>query len=154
MSSIRREGNTIFQGLDDREAELGRIAFEENTQKHVLWLKDHAGIILGTAGAYCRADEYDSIEEAWQKAPRSPAAFILHLIWMRQCLESDIEQTIERDWDEIQALLDEDVPQETFRNVVLQRVKTLAKGALDALSVQLAREGVARIVSLFTDPPP
>lgn len=149
MSSIRLEGNTIYQEVEGHHAVLGEIRIAEESPGYVLWLKDHGGIVTGAAGTYCRADEYASLEEARRLSPHSPAAFILHMVWMRQTIEADVDRIIERDWDKVLAWTDEDISKEAFRNVVQKKIRRLAQGSLEIFADRLAREGIEKLVALF-----
>lgn len=86
MSSILWRGNNLFQRLRGEEAHLGHVAFDDNSQTYVLWLKD-PGDIVGIP--FVRGDAFSTMEEAKARAATCPTAFLMHLIWMHQLRRDD-----------------------------------------------------------------
>ena len=87
MSNMRWEDDQkIVQGLRDQTAELGYIGAETHTGKFVLWLKDNEGI-FGAKDGYIRGDEWDSLDEAKQRAIDSTSARLAHFIWLQSLKE-------------------------------------------------------------------
>ena len=54
MSSITWSGNQLIQRVGKSEGELGKVAWDGNSETAVLWLKDTGGV-LGAQDAYIRA---------------------------------------------------------------------------------------------------
>ena len=117
MSTMTWDGNRIMQQVGRNKEELGDIRFDENTKTWVLWLKDAFGV-LGLNGGDIRGDEYESDEEAKDKAMVSPAAFIMHYIWIRRVTKRQIIEALDEHWDEISSKLDSDTDKETLLNRV------------------------------------
>lgn len=92
MSSILWRGNNLFQRVRGEEAHLGHVAFDDNSQTYVLWLKD-PGDIVGMP--FVRGDAFSTMEEAKARAATCPTAFLMHLIWMHQLRRDDAEEESE-----------------------------------------------------------
>ncbi len=87
MSGMRWEDDgKIVQELRNQKAELGYIGHERDTGKFILWLKDPEGIFGNKAG-YIRGDEWDSLDEAKQRALDSTSARLAHFMWLQSLKE-------------------------------------------------------------------
>ncbi len=87
MSNMRFvDDGKIVQGRRDQTAELGYIGHEKQTGKFVLWLKDPEGI-FGAKDGHIRGDEWDSLDEAKQRAIDSTSARLAHFMWLQSLKE-------------------------------------------------------------------
>ena len=108
MSSFVWQGHRIIQRVGDDSDELGHVALDASTGKYVLWLKDTGGVYFATSGKpfYMRAEEFTSLEDAIENAPDSPAANIMHMLWLRDGIRRAVRKAIEENWDLISPALD------------------------------------------------
>ena len=115
MSTIRWQGDRLFQKVGNNVAELGYVALDNDSRTYVLWLKDTCGL-LGLS--YIRGDEFSSMGEAKAKAATSPSAFIMHFIWMRSFSKRQITEALEEHWEEISSKLEDGITKDKLRDTV------------------------------------
>ena len=92
MSTITWQGNRLIQRITskNREEELGKVEFDENTKTYVLWLKDTHNFFKTNYG-YVRGDEYGSLDLAKEKAAQSVSASLLHHLWMMPKTKQEVK---------------------------------------------------------------
>ena len=99
MSSVSWRGNHLIQRWREESAELGFVEEDTETGKVTLWLKDTCGVVQ--RGTYMLGGKFDSMAHAGDDAIGSPAAGIMHHIWLRQAAICDVETVLGESWDEI-----------------------------------------------------
>ena len=104
MSGMHWRENRLIQRVGDKQGELGYVARDGSTGGYVLWLKDHDGVFLNPAGSYVRGDEWATLHEAKEKAPRSASAMLAHLMWMKSAPHRYGFLAMQFDKDEIENL--------------------------------------------------
>ena len=119
MSSITWSGNQLIQRVGKSEGELGKVAWDGNSETAVLWLKDTGGV-LGAQDAYIRADEFASMCDAKEKAASAPSAFIVHCLWMRNSVRDQVTDVLENKWEAISSELDGDAKRNAIRERVVE----------------------------------
>lgn len=88
MSSVVWEGDRLFQRVGGRRAELGYIRQDDKRGKVVLMLN---GESLGLPrNQYRLGDEWNTIEEAKEKAAGCAVASLAHTIWMGRDAERSV----------------------------------------------------------------
>lgn len=154
MSSITWNNDQLIQQAGKQTAELGYVRQDSSSGKFVLWLKDTCGI-LDLNGGYIRGDEFASMAVAKEEAAVSPSVFIMHYIWMRRSIKTQVINTVEEHWREISAELEEgaskkdvtDQISKHFDKISLQKIKEWCKIALNV--VEIAEKVRQLIANLF-----
>ena len=136
MSSVIWRGNRIIQRAGDNSEELGRVQLDASTGRYVLWLKDTVGVYYAEPGKpfYMRAEEFMSVKEARENAPDSPAASIMHMLWLREAIQRVVRKEIEENWDLISPELDKGAS----KGAVLERADKTLRDAPEAILKKLA----------------
>ncbi len=84
---MRWVGPVLLQGIHQANTELGYIAYEEQTNSYVIWLKDYWGHAV-RRGGYVRGDTFSTLEEGMSKGPTQGATFLFHLMWQQTLAET------------------------------------------------------------------
>ena len=104
MSSVTWQENRLIQRAREQVEELGYVAFDQNSNTYVLWLKDTCDA-FGLNGGYLRGDEFPTLDAAKQTAAFSMSARLVHHMWMVKLgKESRKDRKYVQEWiDELQA---------------------------------------------------
>lgn len=129
MSSIVFSGDRYLQRVGNREAELGRIEWEESSKKWVLWLKDTPRMLSDGSG-YIRGDEYDTRTEVLEKALPSPSVSIMHLLWLRNVIKEDVADELENNREQIVSELGNKAKWKKIRKRIAEHFDALPKDEL------------------------
>lgn len=133
MSSIVWEGNKLIQRVGSDSDELGFVGVDESSGKYVLWLNDTIGVYARKPGepVYIRGEEFRSLEDARENALNSPAATIMHMLWLRNGIRQAVREALEENWDRISPELGNNASKDTLLDAadvtIQQAPKTLLK---------------------------